>query len=216
MQPYFIPYAGYFRLFEVADLFVALDCAQFPRRGWVHRNRLVARDGESRWITLPTQKAPRDTRICDIRLNPDMVAHLVRQVPRFLALSKPNRDAAALAAAVGLARDFLVDYNIGLMGVAMRELGLTCPIVRSSSLALPPEVKGQKRIIAIAQHFAATTYVNPPGGQDLYAPDAFLAAGLELRFLPQYEGAMTSILQRLHDDGAPRLRREILRNARTS
>ena len=29
MQPYFMPYAGYFRLFAAADLFVALDCVQF-------------------------------------------------------------------------------------------------------------------------------------------------------------------------------------------
>jgi hypothetical protein len=41
MQPYFVPYAGYFRLFAASDLFVIYDCVQFPRRGWVHRNRLV-------------------------------------------------------------------------------------------------------------------------------------------------------------------------------
>jgi hypothetical protein len=40
MQPYFIPYAGYFRLFAATDLFVIYDCVQFARRGWVHRNRL--------------------------------------------------------------------------------------------------------------------------------------------------------------------------------
>jgi hypothetical protein len=41
MQPYFIPYAGYFRLFAASDLFVIYDCVQFPRRGWVQRNRLI-------------------------------------------------------------------------------------------------------------------------------------------------------------------------------
>ena len=41
MQPYFIPYAGYFRLFAASDLFVIYDCVQFPRRGWVHRNKLI-------------------------------------------------------------------------------------------------------------------------------------------------------------------------------
>jgi hypothetical protein len=33
MQPYFMPYAGYFRLFAAADVFVLFDCVQFPRRG---------------------------------------------------------------------------------------------------------------------------------------------------------------------------------------
>ena len=57
MQPYFIPYAGYFRLFAASDLFVIYDCVQFPRRGWVHRNRLLDRSGKLRWLTLPLDRA---------------------------------------------------------------------------------------------------------------------------------------------------------------
>lgn len=41
MQPCFIPYVGYFRLFAASDLFVICDCVQFPRRDGVHRNRLL-------------------------------------------------------------------------------------------------------------------------------------------------------------------------------
>jgi WbqC-like protein family len=48
MQPYFLPYAGYSRLFAATDLFVVYDCVQFPRRGWVHRNRLVNTAGAER------------------------------------------------------------------------------------------------------------------------------------------------------------------------
>jgi hypothetical protein len=40
MQPYFFPYAGYFRLLQAADHFVLLDCVQFPRRGRVHRTQV--------------------------------------------------------------------------------------------------------------------------------------------------------------------------------
>ena len=214
MQPYFIPYAGYFRLFAVADLFVALDSVQFPREGWVHRNRLTGRDGESRWLTLPIQKAPLDTHIRDIRLTSDMRERLAPQMRRFPALLEPNPDAVQLAAAITLPRDSLVDYTIELIEIAARALDLVRPIVRSSSLPLPPELTGQERVIAIAQHLGATTYVNAPGGRDLYDRDAFLAAGLELRFLPRYEGAMASILQRLHDNGASKLRQEILGNTR--
>lgn len=63
MQPYWAPYAGYFRLWAAADIVVLFDDVQFPRRGWVHRFKV----GE-RWITLPVEKAPRDTRICDMKL----------------------------------------------------------------------------------------------------------------------------------------------------
>ena len=63
-QPYWAPYAGYFRLFVASDLFVVFDDVQFPRRGWVHRYK----DKDGRWVSLPVAKAPRDTRICDMKL----------------------------------------------------------------------------------------------------------------------------------------------------
>ena len=34
------------------------DCVQFPRRGWVHRNRFALASGEMEWLTLPLEKAP--------------------------------------------------------------------------------------------------------------------------------------------------------------
>src|SRR5277367_4669735 len=71
MQPYFFPYAGYFRLFAASDLFVIYDCVQFPRRGWVHRNRLIDVAGIERWLTLPLEKAPQSALIRDLRFPPD-------------------------------------------------------------------------------------------------------------------------------------------------
>ena len=66
MQPYFAPYAGYFRLMEVADIFVVYDCVQFPRRGWVHRNKLSTSNGTMKWLTLPLLKQPQDIHIKDL------------------------------------------------------------------------------------------------------------------------------------------------------
>lgn len=63
MQPYYYPYAGYFRLFASADLFVILDDVQFNRRGRVHRCEV-----NKKWFaTLPIKKTSRDeTRIMDL------------------------------------------------------------------------------------------------------------------------------------------------------
>ena len=70
MQPYFMPYAGYFRLFAAADVFVLFDCVQFPRRGWVHRNRFATAAGHLDWLTLPLLKCPRETRIDELAFAP--------------------------------------------------------------------------------------------------------------------------------------------------
>src|SRR6478672_877532 len=83
MQPYFIPYAGYFRLFAASDLFVIYDCVQFQREGWVHRNRLTDPFGANRWLTLPLEKSPLATPIRDLRFVPDAKEVLGRRLQTF-------------------------------------------------------------------------------------------------------------------------------------
>lgn len=66
-QPYYYPYAGYFRLFAASDLFVILDDVQWNRRGRVHRCQ-----AKGKWITLPIKKTNRDTtRIMDLEWQKD-------------------------------------------------------------------------------------------------------------------------------------------------
>lgn len=63
-QPYYYPYAGWFRFFAASDLFVALDDVQFNRRGRVHRREVT----KGVWDTLPIKKTDRDsTRIMDLQ-----------------------------------------------------------------------------------------------------------------------------------------------------
>src|SRR3954468_7197414 len=83
MQPCFIPDAGYFRLLPASDLFVVYDCVQFPRRGWVHRNKLVDRSGAARWLTLPLEKAPQEVAIRDLRFPADAAERLAERLQQF-------------------------------------------------------------------------------------------------------------------------------------
>src|SRR5437868_3898306 len=93
MQPYFIPYAGYFRLFAASDLFVIYDCVQFPRRGWVHRNRLIDASGKARWLTLPLEKAPQDVLIRDLRFSPNAAGLMTERLRPFqLAAVTPETE----------------------------------------------------------------------------------------------------------------------------
>ena len=56
MQPYFFPYIGYFHLIQKSDLFVVFDTAQFPRRSWVSRNRILNRETHWSFISIPVEK----------------------------------------------------------------------------------------------------------------------------------------------------------------
>jgi hypothetical protein len=70
MQPYFFPYVGYFSLIHATDCWVVFDTAQYRRRAWVNRNRMLS-DNKEGWsyVRIPVVHSPRETRICDIRID---------------------------------------------------------------------------------------------------------------------------------------------------
>ncbi|OAN55991.1 hypothetical protein A6A04_10550 [Paramagnetospirillum marisnigri] len=212
MQPYFLPYLGYFRLFDV-DLFVVYDCVQFPRRGWVHRNQLRSDGGSLSWLTLPLAKSAREASIQSLAFAEGAETAMAERARPFGALRAPRTEASArLAEEVMRPTATPVDYILGLLLRAASGLGLSPAVQRSSSLGLGNELRGQDRILAICKHFGADDYVNAPGGRALYDVERFRGQGVRLRFLSDYRGDFGSILQRL-DDHEPRdLRRELADN----
>jgi WbqC-like protein family len=210
MQPYFIPYLGYFRLFAACDLFVIYDCVQFPRRGWVHRNRLVDAQGSLRWLTLPLDRIPRDGLIRDLRFGPD-AAETFRG--RLRPFRFDTRNATAVEPMMQAFHDIgghPVDYIETLLREVVHYFGLPWRALRSSSLAIPQSYRGQDRILAIVERLGARRYINAPGGRELYEPQRFAAAGIELAFLPDYSGANTSVLGRILNENKDDLMREII------
>ena len=208
MQPYFLPYAGYFRLFAASDLFVIYDCVQFPRRGWVHRNRLADQRGVERWLTLPLEKAPQAVLIRDLRFPPDAARLLAERLNPF-RLAGGNRDVQEIVAAVRDAQGSPLDYLERLLERVAAYLRLPWTVTRSSALGVPETMRGQQRIVEIARRLGATRYVNAPGGADLYDVDAFADAGIELRFLDRYPGPSSSILTRMMEEPREDLARDI-------
>ena len=206
MQPYFVPYAGYYRLFNAADIFVAFDCVQFPRRGWVHRNRFSVAPGVNDWLTLPIQKCDRDTRIADLAFAPGAEAALCRSAQRFPLLKSAWKTPSPVIDGVKhTGSGTVADYLCAQLASVTAVLGISRPIVRSSSLGIPAEVHGQARVIAIARALGATRYVNSPGGRSLYQPEAFGEQGIELRFLSPFIASTDSILSLLLTDSVERI-----------
>jgi len=198
IQPYFFPYAGYFRLFAGCDAVVMFDCVQFPRRGWVHRNRFALASGAMDWLTLPLVKAGRDARIDELRFAPDARGRLAAAMRRFplleraVATKNPFIE-ASLACEAG----DVTEYLCGLVRDVSAALGVSRPMLRSSSLPIDPELRGQDRVIAIVKELGGDRYVNPSGGRELYDAAAFSESGIELSFLTPYRGSVDSVLSRL-------------------
>lgn len=191
MQPYWAPYAGYFRLFEAADLFIVLDTVQFPRRGYVHRNKLLRVDGIPEWLTLPLKKAPRDVKITDLEFHSEAAALIEQQRGKFPVLDSGfgliDEEISNLNGSI---RDFLV----ATLKVFQSQLTSPCEWVLASQLT-DPCVSGQDRILRLVQAVGGNRYLNSPGGVDLYSQDLFDSNGVELCFLEPWSGSNLSILQ---------------------
>lgn len=209
MQPYFIPYAGYFRLFAASDLFVIYDCVQFPRRGWVHRNRLVDAAGVEHWLTLPLAKAPQSVLIRDLCFTPNAIETLNARLRRFPLLAKPPKSAAPIIEALHDVSGTPLSYIERLLQRVVAYLDFPWNVVRSSSLGLPESFRGQDRIIEIARRLGAQRYLNAPGGRTLYDRGSFAEVGIELRLFTDYTGPATSILSRILQEDRDALAREI-------
>lgn len=210
MQPYFIPYAGYFRLFQTADLFVVYDCVQFPRRGWLHRNQLPNFQNELAWFTLPLAKESRDILISELSFSSDAEDRMQEQFRKFPLFTNKSYLASEFSHAMTAFSQSPVGYIVNLLKLTCHALQIPFNIVQSSSLQLPAELKGQDRIIAIAKHFNADTYINAPGGRELYDENHFQENKIKLEFLPEYKGPYQSMLARLFNEDISILRNEIL------
>ncbi|MGH8030313.1 MAG: WbqC family protein [Arenimonas sp.] len=214
MQPYFFPYAGYFRLLAAADEFVLLDCVQFPRRGRVHRCQVPSPGAGEEWLTLPLASQPRDTAIRDLAFAPGARAEFDARLARHAWIAAGRGPLAGhVREHLHAPLDAVVDYLEAGLRLVADALGLPATLRRSSTLAIDPALRAQDRILAIAQACGATGYVNSPGGRDLYDPLAFAAAGMELRFLPEYDGSHVHLLPALLSEPPATLRADVLATA---
>ena len=52
MQPYFVPYIGYWQLMNAVDEYVIYDDVNFIKGGWINRNRILVND-QPKYFNVP-------------------------------------------------------------------------------------------------------------------------------------------------------------------
>ena len=196
MQPYFFPYAGYFRLINQTDLFVIYDCVQFPSRGWIHRNRIEINHGLFRWLTLPLKKQPRGTTIKNLEFHHDADVEWYKRLAAFKNQFSKDDNPALFRFLLQL-KASPIDELIASLELTCIQLDIPFNFVRSSSLDVAGDIRGQDRILEICRLLKAKNYLNASGGRQLYDAKEFKRHGTQLEFLIDYQGSYQSMLQRL-------------------
>jgi len=184
MQPYFLPYIGYFQLIEAVDLFIVYDNIKYTKKGWIARNRML-RDGKPSVFSLALKSASHalDVRERELAAEFDGGTLLNR-------LREAYRRAPYFAQAFPVIESVVLHGDRNLFGfldhsirTICEALGIATELRKSSEIPIDPALRHQDRVIALCRAVGASVYVNASGGTELYSSADFHAAGIELKFI---------------------------------
>jgi len=203
MQPYFLPYIGYWQLINAVDKFIILDDVQYITRGWVNRNKFII-NGKENWITIPLKNANRNRMINEIEICDKFL-----WLPKFERSIKYNFKNSIFFKEIYKLIDGILNneennlskYLLNSISSICNYLGIKTDILVSSSCSPKRELQGESRIIEICKNIGANTYINLPGGKNLYNNSSFSDEGIDLHFLEKTknEEYLCSIAQILFD-----------------
>lgn len=186
MQPYFMPYIGYFQLINAVDLFVVYDNIQFTKKGWFHRNRILV-NGVDKMFSVPLKK---DSDYLDVahRELTDTFDNESKKIIRKIKAS--YQKAPYYGKVMPLVEECfqrgtgnLFDFIYTSLKLLTQFLQIGTKIIISSSIDIDHTLKSQDKVLAICKDLNSDTYINAIGGRDLYVADVFKNEGIKLRFL---------------------------------
>jgi hypothetical protein len=185
MQPYFFPYLGYFQLIKAVDIFVVYDNIKYTKKGWINRNRILLH-GKDVLFTIPLVKSSDFLTVKEKFISAEFNAgkeKILAQI-RGAYCKAPYFEETypVLESAFSYQNKNLFDFVFNSVITVLGLLAINTKIVISSSLPIDHELRASSKVIAICNHFQATTYINLIGGTTLYTGKEFAEHGIDLRF----------------------------------
>lgn len=183
MQPYFLPYVGYFQLIAAVDEFVIYDNIKYTKKGWINRNRFLL-NGKDAFFTLPLRKASDDLDVVERELADVFDRKALLNQLRGAYAKAPQFDQIfpLIQRIVNHPDDNLFRYIHHSVTEICLHLGIKTPIIVSSSIAADHDLKSKAKVLALCRARRASVYINPIGGQELYDREDFAKEGITLRF----------------------------------
>lgn len=185
MQPYFIPYIGYWQLMNAVDRYVVYDDVNYIKGGWINRNRLLI-NGEPKYFNVPLVGASPNKRINEVAVN--NTRSLIDKNLR--TLWNEYRKAPFFGQVYPIMERILNNgqptisaYILSSFQLIAEYLRIKTELVLSSDIDKEAGLKGQDKVLQICEIMGATEYYNAIGGQQLYSRAAFQERNIQLKFL---------------------------------
>jgi hypothetical protein len=215
MQPYFMPYIGYFQLINAVDKFIFFDNANFIKQGWINRNNILLNQQRHRFY-LPIKNISSNRSIAETTIAEQphnwqkkllkKVAQAYQKAPFFDTIY-PNIEKILR----GCAGQCVADVAIESIEQTLGYIGVEKTLIRSEGKYNNKHLKLTPKVIDICQKEGATTYINAFGGQNLFCRDCFKKQEIELFFIkpvlktytqltPDFVGGLSILDVLMHND----------------
>lgn len=184
MQPYFLPYVGYYQLIAAVDTFVVYDNIQYTKKGWINRNRML-RNGSDVTFSLPIKKDSDYLDVVQRELAPNFDRKKLLNQFKGAYGRAPffEQSLPLLERVVCYENNNLFRYIYHSIVEICAYLGIKTKIEVSSEIEIDHDQKGQEKVISLCKALSADTYINSIGGMDLYGADEFSESGISLKFI---------------------------------
>jgi hypothetical protein len=183
MQPYFLPYMGYFQLMNAVDTFVYYDDVTYIKQGWINRNYILL-DGKDYRFTLELKAASSYKNINEIEVGSNREKLYKTFVQAYSKSPYYEECDWLLYDIFHSGEKNLFNYITQVHFKIFKYLEIdTTYLNASSNIKKDCLLKGKDKVINICKILNATTYINAIAGKELYSKDEFLNNGIKLYFL---------------------------------
>jgi len=185
MQPYFLPYIGYWQLLNTVDKFVILDDVTFIKKGYINRNSILNKTGIID-IRLNVKKISQNKLILDHYLVDDekWKQKMLRTIKYSYNKSIYYTDVYNLIEEIlNYDSKNLSDFLYNQLIKISNYLNINTTIIKTSSLYNLTNLKGKDKIIEICKLEYCNMYINPIGGVSLYDRVEFKNNNIDLKFI---------------------------------
>ena len=184
MQPYFLPYIGYFQLMDAVDVFIIYDNIKYTKKGWINRNRYLLNSSEA-VFTVPLVKGSDELQVVERTISDsfDRRRFLDRLREAYRGAPYLNETMELLAAIVNNDETNLFRFIHQSVMRICRVLAITTEVVVSSTIPVDHTLKAEDKVLAICKAMNAGVYINAIGGVELYSKERFASEGIALKFI---------------------------------
>ncbi len=187
MQPYFMPYIGYFQLIKMVDKFIFYDDVTFIKQGWINRNQILI-NNQAKMFSVPLTNASSNILIKDVLISESAYEKWKKSFLNSIFFS--YKKAKNYNQVLNLIESILEEKPKTISDLAIKSiikvaqyLDLDTEFQISSETYLNTQLSGQDRVLDICKNENALTYVNPVGGMELYSKNTFKAKNIDLFFI---------------------------------